>query len=317
MVVAQPYSLGTEMFRIDALGKSLIVKIGDDAAVNTAVQTLQHYLASYRLVSITSEQELHQTLGSAVAIFIVGHGNAKGLGTATHLIVTWSTIKTFLQPYSSAKAYVIACDAKSALNEYNINAFGTFGTIDAEIGALMALVQFTIDFSLYRQLMGLAVTLLTKILTKPISQYLPLGFSKTEFVYWMVMVLSWIVFALSTTWIPPQWTIFQRTAFILWTQKIGILVTLIYFAKGWISLSSFISQMVGFVQTALGTMISVIDGLSPWEYWPNVGLILVIIGIAAATAALIQYKLPAVVGSLAAIGISASIDFFDTNDHVG
>ena len=66
VVVAQPYSLGSEMFRIDALGKPFIHKIGNDAAVNTAVQTLQQYPGTYHLVPITSEHELHRTLESAV-----------------------------------------------------------------------------------------------------------------------------------------------------------------------------------------------------------------------------------------------------------
>ncbi len=171
MVVAQPYSLGTEMFRIDALGKPLILKIGDDAAVNTAVQTLQQYLGSYRIVAVTSEQDLYRTLGSAVAIFIVGHGNEVGVGTATRMIVTWNGVKTFLQMYSAVRAYIIACDAQNALNKYNINGFGTAGKIDAEIAALYTLVRFATDFNMQVAKLGLVLRLFSVLLTKPKTQY--------------------------------------------------------------------------------------------------------------------------------------------------
>ncbi len=58
-VVAEPHSLGTEIFSIDAQSKPVILKIGNDTVIATAVQTLQHYLGTYRLVPITSEHDLH------------------------------------------------------------------------------------------------------------------------------------------------------------------------------------------------------------------------------------------------------------------
>ncbi len=176
-----PLTLGEQMYRLDSLTKPLIVKIGEDAAVNTAVSTLQKYLGSFRMVQIGSERELQTVLGSHVAIFIVGHGNSEGLGgTPMQVVLTWNSIKTFLQAYSKAKAYVIACDAQTSLENVNIKAFGTTGKIDAEIGALQALAKFYLDFNNKNDFIGVLSDLVSIFLFKPITSYKYLGIEGDE-----------------------------------------------------------------------------------------------------------------------------------------
>ena len=175
-MVATPYSVGQVVTTIDLLGKPVVVHVGNDEAVMTAVRTLQENLPGVRTVSLSSAEELNNLVLSNVAVFLVGHGGYQGLGTLEKVVLPWILLNSLQQRYPTAKVYVIACDAQQYLQVWEVVstrvAFAPNGKIDAEIGALEALVQFALDFTLTTVALLLASRLFTIMLTKSPSKYL-------------------------------------------------------------------------------------------------------------------------------------------------
>ncbi len=128
-IVVTPYNVGLAVTNVELLGSPVVVHVGNDEAVITAVMILQTYVPGVRTVSISSAEELGTLVLSNVAVFLVGHGNFEGLGTATQVVLTWHLIKAFLQTYSKTNVYVVACGPvfQTPLFENHVRFFTTDG----------------------------------------------------------------------------------------------------------------------------------------------------------------------------------------------
>ena len=173
-MVATPYSVGQAVTTIDLLGKPVIVHVGSDEAVITAVRTLQEYLPGVRTIGLSSVEELNTLMLSNVAIFLVGHGGYDGLGTLEEVVIPWTQLNFLQHRYLSTRLYVVACDAQIFLQQWDVTtarvSFAPRGKIDSEIGALQALIQFARDHNLNQMVLLLGFHLLLT-LGKPLESY--------------------------------------------------------------------------------------------------------------------------------------------------
>lgn len=112
----------------------LILKLGNDLAINSAVNILTKNVVNSLVINIDSLRELQSYIeNSHSSVFIVGHGSPVGL-LVNRKVVSWNIINSI--EFKGKHEYFIACDSANGLitNSNKITAFS--GVVDSRVASL-------------------------------------------------------------------------------------------------------------------------------------------------------------------------------------
>lgn len=119
----------------------LIIKLGEDKAIDYTVQKITMFIPSANIVSINSMNSLTTASRSFGGYVIyVGHGEISGLHVGNTL-VSWTDIKTMIQNSPSSTYILASCYSKAAEAEGKVT-FGFRGKVDVDEAALWAVTLF-------------------------------------------------------------------------------------------------------------------------------------------------------------------------------
>lgn len=132
--VPASYALG------EVLSKPLIIKLGDDKAIDYTVEKILVFAPTVSVISINDLNALKSTsLPIAGYIIYVGHGAENGLLIGDNL-VSWNDVKNVIQ--NSPSSYMIAaCYSKAGEIEGKAT-FSFPGKVDVDSAAMWAVIQY-------------------------------------------------------------------------------------------------------------------------------------------------------------------------------
>jgi hypothetical protein len=127
-----------ETFVLDSTSP-LILKMGNDVAVESATSVLREDITNLRIKEIDSIRDLDYPVKVAHAeVFYVGHGNQNGLQIGND-VVAWETMRGKIDSSPAVHHWVIACDSNNILRPKDRSITAIPGEIDAVVSSHIAL----------------------------------------------------------------------------------------------------------------------------------------------------------------------------------
>ena len=239
----------------------LIVKMSNDTSTNVAVKILHNNLLGSKVVEYGSF-EYYLYLGKSLGVVIwVSHGNQNGFSLRGQL-KDWSMLASLIRDTPN-KDIVLMCYSNQLIKQTSLDeseALTFSGTIDARYGALLVAYLLTQDKNLLIKMTNVLIDLLSG------GTYLPLYFSNVEKAWWIITLVVSLNLLLLDLYMDREWSFVQKAALkILTVGKIQIFTTMIYLAKGWITLSAAFSTIVSFVHDSLSYIWDAYTSASWWE----------------------------------------------------
>ncbi|MCF2138415.1 MAG: hypothetical protein K9W43_14380 [Candidatus Thorarchaeota archaeon] len=241
----------------------VVVVMYHDSAVNTAVRTIVANDPHVRVVEYESLEyalTIHRTAGRVVW---VSHGSKQGI-LAGSQVLSWRTFSGRTQ-MTPGKDIVLACDS-TALYRYvsTGSVFGFTGAVDAILGGLLVSFLLEPQKSILYRFSELNFDMVTnrRINSRFLgpTDYILDYLSEREAMYWLAISMLVIGSMLFNYY--AGLSFWQKVGCLLVIPgQCGIIVTLLWLARGWIKPLSAASKIAGFIVGTLpAAMISVLGG---------------------------------------------------------
>jgi hypothetical protein len=119
----------------------LIIKLGDDKAIDYTVQKIRMFIPTASVVSINDMKALKSTSQSFAGYTIyVGHGEENGLMVGNNL-VSWTNVKTIMKDSPSSTYMLASCYSQAAEVDGKVT-FGFQRQVDVDEAAMWAVIMY-------------------------------------------------------------------------------------------------------------------------------------------------------------------------------
>ncbi len=240
----------------------LAVKMDDDLSIDAAIRTLEQNTPGIHVVEYGSFEYNLLLWRSINPTIWISHGSEEGFKLNGE-ICDWSNLEKPIRTTKN-KDIILSCHSDSLIKQTSLTDKDviTFNSaVDAELGALLVSYALTNNNGIINKIKSRIET----VIYSPKS-YTPLALSGIELGYWTVMTIVTLLMILLDVYMDPEWNIIQQTAIkLIVIGKVGIITTLCWLAQGWISFTSAIADMIGFIVDVVEYLIQFFYAASWWE----------------------------------------------------